>query len=161
MEDSPIVIEPNKRTRISSFGSGSLYHDTTELLSFIEGSKVKAYETFSNRALDHFYNQLTFALNKSGYSASSYQMNNFLKALNEIVSIIGYDVRELQIKVSGDEELLIIRSGKRGLHYIIVGSEENEIFYGFSGKKTGDYSITEFDGINVFISDIVALFLNI
>jgi len=88
-------------------------------------------------------------------------MNNFLKALNEIVSIIGYDVREFQIKVSGDEELLIIRSGKRGLHYIIVGSEENEIFYGFSGKKTGDYSITEFDGINVFISDIVALFLNI
>lgn len=161
MKDALEIIAPIEDECYLS-GSGSLYpNDRIGILNTIEDEKIKAYKNYTEYSWLKLNNKFDLALKKSGYKPSPLQKKVFEIILKQISEVKGCNIDELQIKMSADDELLIIREGKRGLHYIIVGRDDKELFYGFSGKGIGNYLVIQFDGKSIFVNDIVCKFLNI
>src|SRR5437764_594624 len=82
-------------------GTGSLYRNTTQYLEVIEEKATEAYMNYSEYAFRQLTTKLDLALKTSGYRPSFLQSQAIEEVLFEISSNDGYNISELQIKVSG------------------------------------------------------------
>jgi len=98
--------------------------------------------SFLNRAnYVKLFGKYEEALKLSAYVPNTEQKMTFINILKELSKYSSiFDFSDYAIKVSADEELLVMNEKSNGIHYIIVGKENQELFYGFSGKLPGEYN---------------------
>lgn len=119
-----------------------------------------SFENYSRTKYTKLFTKYQFALNYTNYKPTPFQRKTFIEILRSISRNLIVDIEALNIKVSGDDELLIIKQNERGLHYLIVCENVGEVFYGFSGNSPGDYFTRKLERDFTSIDELVNFFLS-
>ena len=82
-----------------------------------------------------------------------------MQILREVAKYFIYKIKNFEILVSADSELLLMKKNRKGKHYLIISEKKDNMYYGFSGTTPGEfYSIKHTEG-EMTISSLVKLFL--
>jgi hypothetical protein len=92
----------------------------------------------SKREFTYLFSKYAKALDDSKYQPTTTQRKSFITVLQR-VSELGIPNFIFHIKVSEDNELLLIKESSKGMQYISVGGEKDDISYILITEQPGKY----------------------
>jgi len=140
--------------------SNELFPYFTSIIKLLE--QDSAFRSDAKNSLQNFtelYTQYNNIIKNQSQSLTAVQKKQFVEILRQL-SKTPYllDLNPI-VKISVDDELIVVRGSAKGNHYIVVGSEDNEITFGFVGRRKGEYRTLHFSPPDNTISSIIIAFI--
>jgi hypothetical protein len=126
---------------------------------FVAGLFIEYH--FVNSSLEEFIRKGLHRMYKKAvelHSPTIFQLK-IISRIFQSISKSHNSFSNIHIKVSVDSEILIIKEVNDGFRYIVIGENDGELYYTFTGKGNGQYSVTKFLGNYPSIQEFVDYFL--
>ena len=110
------------------------------LLDYQTASGIIEPKDISIYKYGKMYRKFQSLLSTHPGSVPEKQRSALIIILQKLSKTTNVSIKELHIQINADNELVILKKGESGKHYIVVGDDKNDISYLFISNKPGTYT---------------------